>query len=116
MKKPDKIFSVVIEFIDYEVHIAACQDPEHYRNVTLLKKRPDLGLVLDKEWEAIHSFDNSYPRRSWIVMARSASPGVILHELTHVVDRIIQYFGFEGTEIRAYLLEYLFDKTICQLK
>ena len=35
---------------------------------------------------------------------------VIVHELSHMVDNIINHYNLEGGEIRAFLIEYLYYK------
>ncbi len=105
--------TLTIEFVRYQVNMVFTADPAKYYNNTLLPEYPDLPNDLGGSIVAVHAADpEAYPRKSFIIFPLDCEAGVVLHELTHAVDNIIDYFGFEGTEIRAYLLEYLFNQTV----
>lgn len=114
-KKTPKILEETfkIEFCNYTLHIAYCDDPLSYRNNEFLKKFPKFEPDPSNDWVAVHLHDPvAYPRHSFIIFPAIVDPAIVVHEIVHVVDRIIEYFGFEGTEIRAYMVEYFFNKVL----
>jgi len=44
------------------------------------------------------------------------SMGTLVHELSHIVDAQVEEKAFEGTEVKAYLLEYYFLKYLKKFK
>lgn len=103
---------LTIDFISYNVLVIITQHPELYVNTSLRRKFPKLPLV-PGPFTAVHINYDEYPRQSFIIIpteAKESLERILLHELTHAVDNIIDTFGFEGTEIRAYLLDYLFSE------
>ncbi len=100
----------LIDFINYKLYVVRSSDPVTYRNTDFVKAWPKFGTDPSTDWVAVHLSDDHYPRHSFIILPSKVENSIILHELTHVVDRIIDYFGFEGTEIRAYMLEYLYKQ------
>lgn len=42
--------------------------------------------------------------------------GIIIHEIVHAVDFIMEHHDIENKEIRAYLTQYVFKQTIKKIK
>jgi hypothetical protein len=102
---------LTIDFIDYKILVIVTPHPELYANTALRRRYSNLPPI-PGPFTAVHIDYDAYPRQSFIIVPTQCKEGaerVLLHELTHAVDHIIEFFGFEGTEIRAYLLDYLFD-------
>lgn len=107
-----KSIKIRIDLTGYLVDVYFTDNPEEFRNVNLIKKFPKLPKV-EGEFIALHTFYwKHYPSRAWVILPHTKNIGLIVHEITHAVDRIIEYHGFEGTEIRAYLMEYIINKVL----
>lgn len=100
---------ILIDFCQYTIDIVFTEDVDScYRG--LLRKFPHL-IPSDGTFSAIHTCNYyDYPRRSWVILPMDATVGASAHEICHVVDRMMDYFGFEGTEIRAYAIEFILNK------
>lgn len=105
MARKDKVIKLHIDFIEYDIDVIFTSNTEKYRNEVLTKRHSYMPRY-DKEFYALHTWVGEI-RKSWCIFPHGVEIDVIVHEFTHVADAIIEYFSFEGTEIRAHIIGYL---------
>lgn len=115
--KPQE-FKVEIDFLEYKINFFIVEDVDKFRRGKLAKRYPHLNQRPDDdEYYAVHIYNRrTYPRQSFVVFPTDIDPGTAIHEITHVVDRMTEFHGLEGTEIRAHLMEYIFNEVYRRLK
>lgn len=101
------IKKIKLQIPNHVIHVVFTDNPTAYYKSILLSKYPKLP-PLDGTATALQSENiDDYPNKSWIVLPHNPSKGLIVHEVIHAVDAIMAGFGFEGSEFRAYYVEYL---------
>lgn len=106
---------IKLDFIDVTVHVAVTENVMRYRNDTLHKKWPNIGLYEGNPY-GICTFASEYPHRVFVTLPYGGGDSILLHELIHAVDYVMEHRGLEGTEFRAYAVEYLFKESLRKLK
>ncbi len=116
MTKPKfKKRDIDLKFVPYTVSIHIVKDVLEHRNGYLRSKFPNLGTYHHAAGyvSALHtSRHNQYFGKSWIIVPKDCSPFTASHEVVHCVDSICDLFGFDCTEFRAYMHEYILEQ-IC---
>lgn len=78
------------------------------------KRDDEIGHSLDgPRCTALHSYnDKTDDGIAWLFFARDVTPGVVAHEATHAVSRLLEYLGVTNydQEIFAYLVEYIVEQ------
>jgi hypothetical protein len=97
---------------DIIIHVIWTDDVLYYINTELRKKWPALpGRADDGGLDGIHICAyGPYPNQHWLVLEHGMDGATSLHEIVHCVDRMMQWFGFEDSEFRAYMQELIFKK------
>lgn len=109
IKKELKLF-----FVPCYITIFFVGDVIEHRNGYMYKKWPYLGIMENtSNAVAIHTCDEeNYFGHFWMTFPKGVDHAVIVHEITHCVDHICEAWGFDCTEFRAYLSDWLFTETI----
>ena len=116
MKHKPQNFKIEIEFCDHTVHVYIIENPTEFRNGKFLKMWPGFSPYLGGDFYAMHTCDPSYPRRSFMILPIDVDALVVMHEAIHVVDRMMEFYNFEGTEFRAHLAEHVVKETAKKIK
>jgi hypothetical protein len=107
-----KIYRVNLDVYKRKLNIVYTVDVTAYTK-RLIKRFPNLEEDDDPlEYEgnyawALYNF-NEYDT-AWIVLPKGAGVAWLSHEVAHIVDELISYFGLEGTETRAYLIQHIIE-------
>lgn len=83
---------------------------------SLIKKK--LFTLEDSgEAEAWFIYDDPDEREYWIIIPTDATPGLIAHEVSHLVNKLLNTCGvsIDNDEASAYLIGFLVDKIWSQL-
>lgn len=48
----------------------------------------------------------------WCFLPNNVEIAVLVHEVIHAVDHAMEYYGLEGTEVRAYMVDYIVGKVL----
>jgi len=48
----------------------------------------------------------------WCFLPNNVEIAVLVHEVIHAVDHAMGYYGLEGTEVRAYMVDYIVGKVL----
>jgi len=108
MKIKDKKIKVYIDLFNHTIEVIFTKNPYFYRNVTLLKKHPQLGQY-NKDFEAVCTHDN-FMGKAWCIVPNNCKVDLVVHEVNHAVDDMVEMYGLQGTEIKSYLLQYVLKK------
>ena len=108
-----KQFKVKIDFLNYFVTFVELD--KEFTELEFIKKfkiRCDDFPEYDPELSICMSKDNF----AYIAYHPKSKLPIIVHEITHSVDHIFERYGFEfdDTELRAYLIEYIFSQFLCK--
>jgi hypothetical protein len=98
-----------LQFIPCTIYINLVEDVVYFRNVVLFKKFPLLGRCKDAlNADALHTWDSdNYVGKFWITLPLNVGFDISVHETMHCVDAICETWGFDDTEFRAYLQEWI---------
>lgn len=114
--KPSRGFKVEIDFLEYTVTVFSVIDPKEFRNGMFRKLYPAMPPY-EGEFYALYTYYHKwYPRQSFLILPKGIDSGTLVHEIVHAVDAMIKLHGLKGTEVRAHLTEYLFNKIKKKLK
>jgi hypothetical protein len=101
-----------LTFIPCYITICLVEDVVDHRNRYMLKRWPLLGIMKNTNNSiALHTCDeDNYFGHFWITLPIGVSRHIIVHEITHCVDHICETWGFDCTEFRAYMADWLFSE------
>lgn len=95
------------------IYVVRTDDVLHYRNNDMREKWPLLPGVVDDDPEGMHTCQyKDYPNTHWIILEHGSDMFTALHEVVHCTDAIMIWFGFEDTEFRAYMQEFLLKQIL----
>lgn len=106
-----KIYRVKLDVYKRQLTIVYTSDVAAYE-LKLLKKYPRLEEAGDPDTTnaaavSLYNFDEY--EMAWILMPKGSGPALLAHEVVHLADEIVKYFGLEGTEVRAYLVQHIME-------
>lgn len=106
-----KIYRVNLDVYKRQLTIVYTSDVASYE-LKLLKKYPHLAEAGDPDTSsavAVALYNLEEYDTAWILLPKGSGPALLAHEVVHIVDEIIRYFGLEGTETRAYLVQHIIE-------
>lgn len=106
-----KIYRVNLDVYKRQIAIVYTPEVAAYE-LRLLKKFPHLKEAGDPDTTnaaAVSLYNLDEYEIAWILLPRGSGVGLLSHEVVHIVDEIIRYFGLEGTETRAYLVQHIIE-------
>lgn len=107
-----KIYRVNLDVYKRSVWIVYTQDVLGYAK-RLLKRYPKLKEAEEDDPspdDLAHCFYNlAEYDTAYILLPRGCGAPLLAHEVVHIVDEIIKFFGLEGTEARAYLVQHIME-------
>lgn len=101
---------VKLQIPEVTIYVTRTTNPATYYNEVIVKKYPKLHPLLGTCTALQSESLENYPDKLWIVVPHGCTTGTLVHEITHTVDAIMKTFGFEGTEFRAYYIDYIISK------
>jgi hypothetical protein len=100
-----------LQFIPCTIYINLVEDVPHFRNGVLYKKYPWLGLMTAQNVAALNTWDEThYFGMFWITLPLDVTAPVAGHEALHCVDAICETWGFEDTEFRGYMIQWILEE------
>jgi len=109
----NKEYKLFIDLLNYTIVTVQTDDVIKYRNDVLKKKYPNIHYLNDTA-EAMAFLPNEGDNVLYIIFPYKTTydslTEIFIHEIVHIADHIIDTFGFEGTEIRAYLVQFIYSK------
>src|SRR5690348_5499679 len=98
MKKlRNKTIKIYIHLFEHTVYVIFTKNPYYYRNTILYNKHKSLGKY-EKNFVAIHTWSEGMGK-CWCILPNESEVHLVIHEVNHAVDAIIEMYGLEGTEI-----------------
>lgn len=105
----EKIFTIEFPVFDYELVVILSSD--------VMKSRTDRDEEVGEKFTgepalALHSYNYHNPIAFLIFNEHDVTPGVIAHEASHAVYRLLEWIGAteRDEEVLAYHIEYIVDK------
>lgn len=102
--------TIRLQIPDVTIYVIRTNNPGLYYTEKLLKKYPKLPPMTGTCLALQSANLECYVDKTWIVVPHDCSTSTIVHEIVHTVDAIMNAFGFEGTEFRAYYVDYIISQ------
>lgn len=110
--KRSKIYRVNLDVYKRKLQIVYTDDVDAYA-ARIIKRYPKMDDNIYKKFDGSTLAWSLYELAEYdiifIILPKGCGPAVLGHEAVHIADEIIEFFGLEGTETRAYLVQHIIE-------
>lgn len=107
-----KIYRINLDVYKRKVVVVYTTNVDDYTK-RIIKKYPKME---DKRYEeadgstlAWSLYELAEYEELFIILPKGSGPALLHHEVVHIVDAIMDFFGLEGTETRAYMGQHIIE-------
>ena len=107
------VITVSLDLFSTEVHFVHCTLVEFQELVPKYEDNLDTSSLHDSQGSVAGNLiwvSSELPRGSLMFLR------TLVHEVSHFVDELMLDLGLEGTEVRAYAMDYIFGTTLSEYK